>query len=43
MSEDPNHLEEIRHIRAEVGLNQKSVDQDQLFKVITIGDAGKLA
>lgn len=38
---DHNHMSEIRDLRDEVVTNQKNPDQDFVFKVITIGDAGK--
>ena len=39
--DDHNHLSEIRHIREEIVTNKQEKDCDYVFKVITIGDAGK--
>ena len=43
MQEDPNHMCEIEHVKHEDVTDQKSsTDYDYVFKVITIGDPGKL-
>ena len=34
-------MSEIRHIREEIVTNKQEKDCDYVFKVITIGDAGK--